>query len=218
MKTRNINTLICVCLSVASTACSTVPKVVAESPASAVLAPMEKPEHIAIRVNQIDKLSGEKRFYEQSALNTNDEYTGVASDGCTWVSLSDLVAPATSWSSCGSDSRWSSGENKNMIKIGELWPLEVGKKATYTFTQHDSNGTANGQRTRKCEVMSTVNIDVESGNHDAYKVVCTRGDSNWRQTVFHYFSPALNSSVKYVRHTTSNGIQADHELIDIEAL
>lgn len=190
---------------------------VQENPATAQLEPMEKPELIARRFHQIDKKKDEERYYDHLNIKADGTYTGRTSDGCSWEGQGDLVAPAVSWTGCGSG-EWASGENRNLVKKGEIWPLSTGKTVSYQFTQFNARGDNKGSRTRKCNVVGQFNIAVAYGNVDTYKVQCVMRNGNWSQTQVWYFSPKANSEVKYVNSNSSDGIRRDHELTRTEPL
>jgi len=201
----------------ALTGCATT-TTIEEKAATAELQPMEKPALVAQRIHQIDKKNGEELYYERIDINADGSNTGRNSKGCSWEGNGDLIAPALSWKDCGSNPEWIKGENRNLTKKGEIWPLEVGNEVTYRYTQVNALGKEKGRKTRKCKVASQVNVDVASGNHDAFKVVCKRQDGDWSQTRVWYFSPATQSAVKFIRSSSSNGVESDHELVKTEAL
>ena len=55
---------------------------------------------------------------------------------------------------------------------GSLWPLEVGKEATYVGQGSYDEGQTDWSTLRKCEVESQVRIAVAAGEYDTYKVAC----------------------------------------------
>jgi len=179
---------------------------------------MEQPELIAQRYHQLDKLNGQERFYERVDVQSDGTHMGNTSDGCSWEGADDLFSPAITWNNCGSSDEWKNGENANLTKKGEIWPLVVGNQVSFSYDQINALGKNTGKKTRKCEVLSQVKIDVAAGNLDTYKVRCVRRKGDWSQTQIWYFSPEMNSDVKYVRSSSSEGIEVDHELVRIEAL
>lgn len=201
-----------------STGCATT-ALEKETPATTNLAPMELPEPADRRFHQIDKLTNSETHFEFTDFNADGSYTGRRdTQGCSWQSSQLFFAPATSWKGCGDNPQWTNGENQNMTQDGELWPLEVGKKQTHRYTQVDAKGESSGKKARTCTVVSQVNLDVPAGNFDAYKVSCRRQDGNWWQTNVWYISPELQASVKYVKRSSSKGLETDEELVRIEAL
>ncbi len=199
------------------TGCATT-STVQENPSSVELEPMEKPALTSSRIHQLDKKNGEERFYEILNINADGTHTGRASNGCSWEGLEDPISPPASWWDCNKNPDWFKGENRNLTKKGEIWPLKVGNVASFRFVQANAHGQAQGKRTRKCDVMSQVNIDVAIGNVDAYKVRCVQKHGDWSRTQYWYFSPEFSAAVKYVNRTSGNGLEADHEVIRIEQL
>lgn len=198
--------------------CSSVPKFTEERESLTNLGPMDPPRRGLTRHHQIDVVTGKKRFFEVRAPDNAGLYTGVSSDGCEWDSRDDFIAPPSAWRECGTNTQWRSGMNKDLTVTGAVWPLEVGKSVSYTYTQYDSAGQSHGKRVRKCEVDSATNISVAAGDLDVYKVVCIQQQGDWRETIVRYFSPELKREVKYVRHNTGDGIVNDHELINVEEM
>lgn len=193
--------------------------VVVESPASAELAPMARPSLLLNqRVVEIDKISGEEVHYDITQVNDDGTYLGVNSSECGWKSMDDYVAPSLSWNGCSDDPDWHSGENRNMRKKGELWPLAVGNKASYTYDQHNAHGENKGRRTRKCTVEEIVNIEVNGEQMDTFKVVCKRVQQGWWQTNVSYFSPKKGRSVKWVQTNKNDGLARHREFLRVEQL
>lgn len=190
-----------------------------ESPTSAELAPMARPSlELNERVVQMDKISGEEVHFNITQINDDDTHTGLSSNGCGWKSMNDLVSPALSWENCPGSSEWSSGENKNMKKKGELWPLAVGNKVSYTYDQHNALGENKGRRTRKCNVEEVVSIEVNDEQLDAFKVVCKRVQEGWWQTNVSYYSPSKGRSVRWTQTNKSDGLARDREFLRVESL
>lgn len=192
---------------------------VTENPASAKLDAMEMPElKPGTRVVQIDKLSGNERHYDILSMNEDGSHKGINQDGCEWQSLGDHIAPAMSWGSCGGSGEWSSGENRNISKSGNIWPLAEGNKISYTFTQVNGRGEVKGTTKRNCKVNGQVNIETALGSMDTYKVTCVRRKDSWSQTRVYYFSPEHDHVVKFVQSSSGDGIQRDVELLRVESI
>lgn len=193
--------------------------VVEENTTSAELAPMAKPTlMLNQRVVQMDEIKGEEIHFEITKINDDGTYSGLNSTGCGWTSMGDFVSPSLSWNDCSTDPEWHSGENKNMKKKGELWPLEIGNKASYTYDQHNARGANSGQRTRKCTVEEVVNIEVNDEQLDTFKVVCKRVQPGWWQTDVSYFSPKKGRSVKWVQTNKNDGVARHVEFLRVEQL
>lgn len=199
--------------------CVSVPKTIEENPVTAELAPMEKPVLTEnVRVHQINKLKSEDTYYDILTIEADGSHTAKSSNGCEWSNTDQHVSPALTWTTCSSNAEWHSGENRNQKLKGELWPLKVGNKASFSFNQINAQGKDTGRRTRKCEVADQVNIAIAAGNFDTYKVVCTRSQNQWSTTRVYYFSPEYDHAVKFVRSSSDNGVESDSELIRIEQL
>ena len=198
----------------ATTATNTIP----ENPSTVELAPMEMPEVEPKRFHQLDKQNDTERYFEHTTVNTDGTHKGRSHNGCSWHSPNDPFAPAFKWEGCGSNPEWSSGENRNQSKEGEMWPLAVGNQATYRYEQLNALGESQGKTSKTCKVMSQVNIDVAYGNVDAYKVQCKRRKGDWSRTQVWYFVPELGMPVKYVNATSSKGLEHDHEVTRVELL
>lgn len=196
-------------------ACATKPTI-PENPPGTPLSPMEKPKFTTQRFYQVDMQNGEERYYDRQSITADGSSSGLSSDGCSWTGDDDMFSPAISWEGCGSNPEWSKGENRNITKKGDLWPLKVGNTSSYRFSQFNANGKDTGKKTRKCKVVSEVNIDVTSGNFDAYKVSCRRQSGDWWSTRVWYISPELNAEIKFVRRSSNRGVEADYELLRIE--
>jgi len=190
-----------------------------ESPVTAELAPMVKPTIQAKqRIHEVDNLKAENSYYDYIELNADGSQSGLNKNGCSWDGLGDLISPALTWKNCSDDPEWHSGKNSDMTKKGEIWPLIVGNTVSYTYTQINALGKSTGRKTRKCKVQDVVNIDVAAGTLDTYKVVCKRSKGSWSEKQTWYFSPKLQSSVKYVRSSSSEGVTRDTEYLRSEQL
>ena len=190
---------------------------VEENPSVSELPPMEKPTYSANqRIIELDNVTEKERYYDITEVRSDGSFAGINQNGCSWENYGDLVSPALSWTNCSDDPEWHSGENRDIKKKGEIWPLAVGNKVSYTYAQINARGENTGRTTRKCKVDDIVNIGVAAGQLDTYKVTCKRVKGSWSQTHVFYFSPEFNSSTKYVRSSSSEGVQSDRELLRIE--
>ena len=218
MKLIQRNSILAVSALVALSGCATT-TTVSENPTSMKLEPMEKPEIVAgTRIQQLDKISGEERYYEIIKINEDGTHIGVNQDGCQWSNFGDHVSPATSWGNCGGTGEWTSGENRDMKVSGNIWPLTVGNKASYSYTQVNAYGDVKKKTSRKCKVDSQVNIETALGSMDTFKIICARRSGDWSQTRVYYFSPDYGHSVKYVQSSSSDGIERDTELLRVDTL
>lgn len=192
---------------------------VVENSTSAELAPMARPSLVLNqRVVEINKITDEELHYDITKINDDRTHLGLNGDGCSWKAMNDFVSPALSWEGCSDDPDWRNGENKNMKKTGELWPLEVGNEVTYTFDQHNARGEKKGTISRKCTVEDVVNIEVGNEKLDTFKVVCKREEGGWWKTNVSYFSPRKGQSVKFVQTRKNDGLTMHRELLRIEQL
>jgi len=204
--------------SVLSACVSTAP-LVEEIAVVSELPPMEKPGiNPKTRVVEFDNRNGNERYYDILALDSNGNHNGENNDGCKWLNSGDHVSPALSWDDCSTDPEWNSGKNINQKKTGEIWPLAVGKKVTYSYTQVNAQGQNKGSTSRKCEVVEQVNITTALGNMDTYKVSCFRRKGDWSKTRIFYFSPEHEYAVKYLERSSSEGVERDRELVRVESL
>ena len=179
---------------------------------------MEKPTQVVQRIYQLDKVTGKERYHDTPEVRDDGTYIGINNEGCSYEAFGDFVSPALAWEKCGSNPKWNSGENRNMVKTGEIWPLQIGNKVSYTYTQANALGEEVGTPTITCEVIDTLNIDVPAGNYKTFQVDCNRTEKNWSRTATYYFSPELGREIKYVNVHSANGVEQDFEFIRSEAL
>lgn len=198
------------------TACATTTP---EAPAKNELSPMENPvKTVRHRIVQFNVLKGEERYIDYTDHQDDGTYTGTNSDGCSWTGWGELIAPPMSWNNCGDNPQWNSGENRDIKKNGEIWPLVLGNTVKYTYTQVDANGKSHGKRTRKCKVVEQVNLDISAGVVDAFKITCTRTNGSYKRTQHVYFSPELNAEVKYVESDSNDGVKRNLEYLRMEEI
>ena len=200
-------------------ACSTAPKVNGEKPSELDLAPMELPVYTSpTKFLQKDMKDGSDRYYKYTKVRDDGAYEGENHKGCSWVESAQLVSPAVRWDNCGGSGNWHSGTVINFSRKGNIWPLKAGNEESQTFNFVDATGKVGARNVRKCKVEGLVNIEVTIGNVDAYKVVCKRTRDTWSQTRVWYFSPEHNAAVKYLKSSSSDGVEYDHELVGVESI
>ena len=171
------------------------------------LAPMEKPTLDAGHTWHWLR-DGEKEVTSSVVAVDGDMITGQTSEGCQWTSLAWGFAPGTKWSGCAP---FTDGEQKITGVDGGLWPLEVGKSVSYTFSGSNKNGDS-WDGTRRCNVAAATRVKTISGEHDTYKVVC---NDPWTDRVW-YISPALEEAVYFERYRKTRNERMKQELIRVE--
>ena len=152
------------------------------------LPPMQRPER-NVGFKWVGLKNGKEVDLTLVAKTANTE-SWQMSDGCSWTRPNtDPFAPSVKWSGCANN------DGTSVVKLlgGDPWPLQVGKKWTYSL--RGSNVTGGSWDTnRECEVKGVARIKTKLGEHDTYKVVCTVpwGTRTW------YMSPSLKTSVRYI--------------------
>ncbi len=194
-------------------------KSISDPPSSTELAPMPNPElQLNQRVVQFNKLTGKERSFTALRVDANGVYSGESSNGCQWTTFGERVSPSLTLNGCGSSAQWLSGENRDMEKEGEIWPLQVGKTVSYRYELIDGNGKSHGVRVRNCEVDSQVSVNVTTGSMDAYKVICTTQEGDKLRTDSFCFSPELARVVKHVEQRTGeSGPRRHNEYLRTQA-
>ena len=124
--------------------------------------------------------------------------------GCVWKD-DGLFMPAVAWDNCDGDS--GTAEVKS---VGNIWPLQVGSKVSYTVAGNSTKGGA-WNTVRNCTVTDAVSITTVSGPTDVYKVICT---DSWQTHTF-YVSPAAGRPVLMIRHHNTRGTTNTYELVSI---
>lgn len=161
-----------------------------ERQATKSLAPMTRPD-----LNTGDKwyalMNG-----EPIVVTTVSQDSGMvrqrSSDGCQWYMIAWGFAPPAEWNACDSTG---SGTQKLTEVDGDVWPLEVGKKMSYSF--HGSNEAGKiWFGTRDCSVEEQVRIKTVSGAHETFKVVC---NDPWTTRTW-YVSPEVGATVYFVHY------------------
>ncbi len=123
------------------------------------------------------------------------EATYTRTDGCRWTRSTSGFAPAISWSGCPS-----SGTSSVELVKGKIWPLDTGQTFQYRIRGNSSLLPKAWSSSRSCEVTGQVRIEIRSGIHDTFKVVCKErwGTRTW------WLSPEVGTAVAY-RQTTKRG-------------
>ena len=124
------------------------------------------------------------------------------SDGCSATTPKTGFGPAFSWANCNG----STGTGNAKLE-GDIWPLEVGKSWTYTYSGANARG-ATWSGTRSCTVKTTVRIPTPAGDEDAFKIACRDHDSAHT----YYVSPARKATVRY-EQSRRDGWRVTAELI-----
>ena len=124
------------------------------------------------------------------------------SDGCAATTPKSGFGPAYRWENCNG----STGTATAKLE-GEIWPLAVGKKWSYTYSGSNARG-ATWSGTRSCTVKATARIATPGGEEDTFKVVCRDHDS----THTYYVSPARRATVRY-EQSRQDGWRVTSELI-----
>lgn len=130
-------------------------------------------------------------------------------DGCKSTLDADGFTVYRAWENCSGGSG-----SQEIDRPEKIWPLEVGKSETFTYTGQNSKGhTWSGSRT--CEVTGTANVTVPAGTFDTYRVVCSDKGNRY---VFHY-APELGSSITVTRNPVGSSKSKAYlrELVTIEA-
>lgn len=136
------------------------------------------------------RVDGENVLYRVVDVSGGD-VTWEDSKGCSFVQAGgDPVLPTLEWDNCGGGS----GTHTLGERTGSLWPLELGKTASYAASGRNANGDS-WSHTRRCEVADTVSLTVPAGTYDAFEVVC-RDRSSTRTW---YFAPDVGTYVGHVR-------------------
>ncbi len=111
---------------------------------------------------------------------------------CTWTVPDRGFAPSRKWDHCGNPS----GTQKARFKGGNIWPLRVGNKFSYSFKGRRTRGGGKSwSGVRECKVKKQVRIETVSGEYDTYKVVC---EDRWNTHTW-WLSPELKAVVRYRR-------------------
>ena len=175
---------------------------VEEMPVTAVLAPMPQPK-VGVGHTWTGLRNGKPHTYKIVA-DRGDAWDWVSSGGCTFTMAKTGFAPGMKWANCEADD----GQQTSTLS-GQIWPLVVGKKWSFTFKGTNARGSWNG--IRNCEVESAVNIQTALGRTDTYKVVCR---DKWNVRTF-YVSPEVNEFVFWEWHRKNKNQRFRHEITKI---
>lgn len=176
---------------------------VEEQPAKTALEPMADPGQYRVGATFKVIKNGEPQTWKVTAVDGKATlYEG--SDGCKWSRVG-IFSQSLSWENCNGGS----GTQKVEAE-GDLWPMEVGKTATYRFSGTNSKGNS-WSGVQRCKVEGTVSVTTSTGDHDAYKVVCR---DEWR-TRTSYVSPAAGHRVLLTNRHNKRGTTDTYEILEI---
>lgn len=183
---------------------------VATKPASKVLAPAELNAMEFGEVRKYKRIRDGEEMVSTAKFVEGDIIEWSNSDGCHGTSIAgDRFAPALSWNKCGDNANWHTGTSSISSKSDSLWPLQVGKTATYSYSSKSHTGRT-GSNTRNCEVESTVSVTAAGKDYDAYKVVCS--DRNNIRTYF--YSPEATTVVYQTTYNKRRNSTETTELVE----
>ncbi|MEM6905910.1 MAG: hypothetical protein AAF568_08460 [Pseudomonadota bacterium] len=94
-------------------------------------------------------------------------------DGCTWTRSYDWFAPSDSFAACGNSENWHTA-SATVAREGSLYPIRIGKRATYQRDAVSWNGRTSSRRTQ-CEVTGQEAVLRPTGATPAYVVTCDDG-------------------------------------------
>jgi len=110
--------------------------------------------------------------------------------GCVYTRHAGMFGPEISFENCGGRS-----DEINILETnGQLWPLEVGKRQSWTYRSIKSSSEAT--QTRECAVEAQERVTVPAGQFDTYKIVCKSGNQNRTS----YYAPSMKSTVLIDNH------------------
>jgi hypothetical protein len=190
-----------VVVALALAACQTTEET-AELPASAELAPIEKPNHAVGTRFVFKRQDGQDVTLTFTARADDGSYTVANSEGCTYTRPdNNRFAPDTSWRGCDG----TEGTQQIHASEGSIWPLKVGATQRWTYDGKNSNGQS-WRGTRTCEVPAAVRVTIAAGAFDAFKVVCRDEGEGFHATRTWYVAPALQGATAlYLRETSWSG-------------
>ncbi|OED36583.1 hypothetical protein AB833_26670 [Chromatiales bacterium (ex Bugula neritina AB1)] len=159
--------------------------------------------------NFIDEVTGDKVIWTVSAVD-GDSITMIDQKNCSWTSPGDVMQPSDTWENCGS-SEWATGGIDGAKIKGDIWPMQVGNKITYSQYFYNSGGDRSGQRhSRKCAVKSMVSVAVGEQMMDAYRLDCTQDYGDKLNRVY-WFAP----EVGLVKRRTGSSAKPTEELVRV---
>lgn len=186
-------------------ACSAVP----ENPtARAELAPVELPSYTVGTVyKEHDLIAGKDGGWRVEAVD-GDLVHAAGLRGCRF-SFKDPLLPALSWEDCDG----ASGRRVYTSVEGSLWPLQVGRTATYRMSWTDSRGY-DDSGTLTCSVDQTAFITTRAGELDTYRIVCRQDWADVHRTRVTWWSPELGQ-IKFTDTHNKNGLTRSTELLQV---
>jgi len=194
--------------------CSSKP-LIDESPLDRDLDPVERPDFpVGLSRHWTNLQSGEDASWEIQRILDDGAIVARSDDGCEWTVAAEWFPQPIEWKECGSNSDWRSGTRTITSSEGELWPLEVGRKATYRYQVTNAAGET-ASEVDHCGVRSAGRVSVAIGNVDVYRVSCVRRNEYSTQTRTWYWSPE-HGEVKYTRVNSRDGVRRDVELLKVD--
>lgn len=189
--------------------CETAPPV-EEMTVESALEPAPKPQPAPVGTKVVGLYNDGPSKMEKVSIDGSLHTYESLINGCRWTEDAELglvFAPSVRWENCNG----STGK-RNLVRDGNIWPLEVGAEVSYTGTGVTSQTWS---ADTKCEVVDTVRVTVEAGTFDTYKVECS---SPWRSTT-KYYAPSVQSNVltSQRRKGESSASNYDWELVRIES-
>jgi hypothetical protein len=170
--------------------CATVKELEVRAP----LAPMPQPEHQP-GYTEVTRYNGREMTSTLVAQDATSR-SWKRSDGCAATTPRTGFGPALVWANCNG----STGSSTAKLE-GEVWPLEVGKRWSYSYSGSNAAGSR-WSGTRACVVNSTVRIATLTGEEeDTFKVTCRDHSS----TYTYYVSPARKATVRYEQSDRTAG-------------
>jgi hypothetical protein len=174
----------------------------AEMPASAELAPIERPNHAVGTRFVFKRRDGKDVTLTITARADDGSYTVENSEGCAYTRPdNNRFAPELSWRGCDG----TEGTQQIQASEGSIWPLKVGATQRWTYDGKNSSGQS-WQGARTCEVPAAVRVTIAAGAFDAFKVVCRDEGEGFHATRTWYVAPALRgASALYLSETSWRG-------------
>ena len=165
---------------------------------------------------------GDAYVYADGRVETVDAVDG---DIVTWRTRDDarfrasrnFLLPRSSWRSGGRI-----GQRRLTVSVDTLWPLSVGRRASFSAEAVLMRDTDRQDRTRwretwDCEVAGLETVAVPAGRFGTFKVVCFRQTDPagiaWRRVW--YYAPAVRH---YVRRIDSYADDTPPRMVDLVAV
>lgn len=127
-----------------------------------------------------------------------------SSNGCNYGQYDDFLIPETYYSNCYGYS----GTTETPIHQSDLWPLQVGKKTSWTTKSRSADGETWSNH-HSCEVESAEQVTVPAGTFDTYKVTCDDGV----YTIRNWYAPSLKTAVLTTITRRGEGLHSKWELV-----